>query len=177
MNPIAEILRRLGELERKQANIVREGRVTQRDPGKGVKIAIADIDGKPVETPWIRPMEQAGGLKTFALPAIGQHMKVFSPDGEIGRNSMAVPHSYTDQHGQPSQEADEAMLQYGNAEIRLKNGQITIKVGGGGFVLTEANLQMLNTFIAKGGSRPAHYVGGVDSGGDLAVSGNSDMLI
>ena len=29
----------------------------------------------------------------------------------------------------------------------------------------------------KGGSRPAHFVGGLDTDGDAAVDGNSDMLI
>jgi len=176
-NIIAQLIYRIEQLERKQANLVREGRVTQRDPAKGIKVAIADVDGKPVETPWIRPSEQAGAFSTFALPSIGQHMKLISPDGEIGKNTMAVPHSYTDQYGQPSQEADEPIWKKGNAELRIKDGQITVKVGGNGFVLTEASLQMLGTFKAKNGSRPAHYVGGLDTDGDAAVDGNADMLV
>lgn len=137
-NPFASLVYRIEQLERRLANMVREGRVTDRDPAKGIRVAIADVDGQPVKSPWIKPSEQGGNLRTFALPAIGQHMKLISPDGEIGRNTMAVPHSYTDDHAQPSQEADEPCWQVGDASIRIKDGQLTITVGGCTWVFTGA---------------------------------------
>lgn len=130
-NVLVTLIRRVEELERRLANIVREGRVTQRDPQKGIKVAIADVDGKPVETPWIKQSEQGGGMRTWALPALGQHMKIISPDGEIGHNSMAVPHWYANGHDQPSGEADECVIaQVGDTAILIKNGQLTIRSGG-----------------------------------------------
>jgi len=175
---ITALIFRVEQLERKMANMCRDGRVTQRDPAKGIKVAIAEgPDGKPVETPWIKPSEQGGVLVTWALPKVGQHMKLISPDGEIGRNTIAIPHSYANGVDQPSTEADEPMFKVGDAEFRLKNGRIRMSVGGEGFEITPAGLQMLGIFKGKGGSRPAHYKGGVDDAGDTAIDGNENVLI
>lgn len=65
----------------------------------------------------------------------------------------------------------------GNAVVLIQQGSIELSVNGSGFVLDAAKLQMFTQFVAKGGSRPAHYVGGLDSGLDAAVDGNDQILI
>lgn len=163
-NPIATLIRRVEELERRLANVVREGRVTQRDPVKGIKLAIADVEGKPVETPWIRQSEQGGALRTYALPAIGQHMKVFSPDGEISANSMAVPHWYANGHDQPGGDADECVIgRVGDTALLIKAGQFTIRSGGCEWTFTGSGLIQTGGSIAHDGKNIGkdHTHGGV----------------
>lgn len=142
-NPIARLIYRVEQLERKLANVVREGRVTQRDAATGrVKVAIAEGDSGPVETPWIKPAEHGGVLQTWALPKVGQHMKLISPDGEIGRNTIAIAHSYANGVDQPSTDGDEPMFKVGNAEIRIKDGRISIKVGAATMTLTDGVIEL-----------------------------------
>ena len=127
-NVITALVRRLEELERRQNNIIREGRVTDVDPAKGmVRLALADgADGTVTKSPWVKPSENAGSLQTWALPKVGQWMKLISPNGEIGKNSMAISHSWANDKGQPSSEADEPMLKVGGSTLKLKDGLITI---------------------------------------------------
>lgn len=128
MNLIERLIMRVEELERRLNNVVREGRVTDVDAAKGlIRLALAEGEsGETVKSPWVRPSENAGSLQTWALPSEGQWMKLFSPGGEIGKNSMALSHSWANDKGQPSSDGSEPMLKSGSSEIRLKDGQVTI---------------------------------------------------
>jgi len=166
MSLLEEMAFRLTELERRVNNTVREGRAVEIDPAKGVRVAIAEgSDGNPVLSPWIKPMEQAGTLVSWSPPKIGQWFKLISPNGEIGPNSIAIPHSYANGIEQPSTNPDEPMFKVGNSEVRLSGSAVTIK---GSKLVIAADVEITGGIIANGkniGSDHAH-VGVLPGGGN-----------
>ena len=174
------------------------GPVAERDPKKRkVRIEL----GRDPETdekilgPWVRVQStSAGAFKGFVLPSIGEQMYLSSTSGVVGPDSVAEFGTFNDTNKHPEQDADEAVhfengktrmsstkdkavLSSGNASLTVSDGKATLKVGDQGFDLTPEALQMLGKLIAKGGSRPAHFKGGKDSGGDTALDGNDQVLI
>ncbi|TPQ52362.1 phage baseplate protein [Prosthecomicrobium hirschii] len=194
MNLAAEEIRRLTrkvvELDRRLAQATMPGTVAEIDHGKRqLRLRLGETsDGRPLLSPWVR-WEEAGGdalLKVHVPPKVGALMTLHSPSGTIGEGSVARWSTYTDGNAAPSTAEDTAVLKAGETELHLKEtGEILIKaaqkltvdVGGVAFTITPEELAMSKRFRAKGGTRPAHYVGGVDSDGDLAIDGNEDLLI
>ena len=84
------------------------------------------------------------------MPKVGQWMKLFSPNGEIGKNSMAVPHSYANGVDQPSTNGDEPMWKVGQSTLKMSNGHLEIRCGATVIELTPAgvliNGQKIETF-------------------------------
>jgi hypothetical protein len=182
---IAEMFRAmrsdLDDARRRLASVVMIGKVVERD-GDKVRLEFDEKDpstGKPFRSPLLRRANSAGnGHKERNRAAMGEVMMMVSPGGEIGRHSRAVPYGPVDESPEPEGDDDfPRVIQEGNARIAIKDGMIRVTVEGKGFELTAAQLQMIGVFKAEGGSRPAHYVGGVDDGGDKAVDGNSNVLI
>ena len=104
-----ELVRRVTELERRMANVIQTGTVSDVDYDKGryrVQINEGD-DGKPVKTAWIPMAEQAGwskdtdieGVSTWSLLIKGQQVHVLSRDGEVGENSWITPANQHRQKG------------------------------------------------------------------------------
>lgn len=185
---IAEQFRALrkenADLGRKLASVVMVGKVVEHQ-GDKMRLEFDEKDpatGKPFRSPLVRRGASSGagasGHKERNRPAIGERMLLLSPGGEIGAHSRAYPYGPTDDNAEPSGDADFArVFSEGNARFAIKDGMIRVTVGGKGFELTAAQLQMIGVFKADGGSRPAHYVGGLDDAGDTAVDGNSNILI
>lgn len=187
MTDVAEILRRhakeLADLRRRLNTIVMTG-TAEANQGAKTKVRFDDeaADGKPFSSPFLAQASPAGkmggGVSQFTKIGTGEPVLVFSPGGELGEHSRVMPAGHVEQHPSPgSAEQDGLVIVAGTATLAVRDGRIRVTVGEGGFELTAAALQMLGTFKAKGGSRPAHYVGGLDDGGDTAVDGNADMLI
>lgn len=186
MSYIADELRALRKenvrLNRKIALASLDGTVAERDEKtRKVRLEIGrdpETDEK-ILSPWVRVQSNSSGaFKAFVLPSVGEQMYLDSGSGVVGADSVARFGTFNDSNKHPEQEADEnVVLENGDARISATKGKITMKVGGEGFEVTSKGLQMLGKFVAKGGSRPAHYKGGKDSDGDTAVDGNDNVLI
>jgi multidrug efflux pump subunit AcrA (membrane-fusion protein) len=108
----------------------------------------------------------------------GQQVRVFSRDGELGAGtSLVYPGSYRDAFPQPSQDGEAFVTKIGNAVITQKNDSIEIKVGGSRLVITGDEIVTYGKTRLNDGNRNVHYVGGKDTGGDLAVDGASGVLV
>lgn len=145
--------------------------------------------------PWIRVQStSAGKTKGFALPSLGEQMYQESASGVVGADSVATFGTFNDTNKHPEQEADESVIfeaggarlsatkdkivaTVDGAALTVTKSKISLTLNGQGFDVTQEALQMLGLFKAKGGSRPAHYKGGKDSGGDTAMDGNDQVLI
>lgn len=187
---IRRLTRKVVELDRRLAQATMPGTVAEIDHGqRKLRLKMGESsDGRPLLSPWVR-WEEAGGdalLKIHVPPKVGALMTLHSPSGTVGEGSVARWSTYTDDNPSPSTAEDTAVLQAGEALITMKEtGEILIKapvkltvdVGGLAYTITPEELAMSKRFRAKGGSRPAHYVGGVDDDGDLAIDGNDDVLI
>lgn len=79
---IADMARAISELHRRQANMIRAGRVVEVDPAAGTVRIDVGSDGAPLVTPPIRWPERAGARSTWNPPTVGEDMTVFSPTGK-----------------------------------------------------------------------------------------------
>jgi len=160
-----------------------------------VRLRIGGNDEEPYLSPWIPYGQIAGpgtGLKVHAPPTVGQNMSLVSPTGDL-RQSVALPFTWSDQAASPGTTADPAAtygdvrfdltptgfkITAGTAVVDVNASGITVEFGGQGFRIDGTTLQMTHKFTAKDAKgKPAHYVTGLDSGGDQAVDGNDNVIL
>lgn len=127
---IARMQGQIAELQRRQNNVVRYGRVIDVDPSKGlVKLDIGD-DGSSLETAWVKWAERAGARKTWNPPSVGEVMTLMSPAGEISENSIAMQGGFTDENPPPSSDGDAQAFTLGPLSITVKGSGVTLQLGG-----------------------------------------------
>ena len=194
MRQLTHLAQRVAELERIVASLLRHGTVEQVDAAKKrVRLRIGENEqGEPFLSPWVPYAQIAGALKVHTPPSAGQQFTLFSPAGDF-QQAVAIPLTWSEANPSPSEKGNEHVLTFADVKMEVRDGQtkitvgdavadikagsIELAIGGSGFVLDAAQLQMTQKFVAKGGSRPAHYVGGLDTDGDAAVDGNEEILI
>lgn len=148
---IAVMGRQITELQRKNANSVRSGRVIDVDPANQRVIVDIGDENNPLPTPWIRWPERAGARKTWNPPAMGEEMTVFSPSGEISSRSRAFPGGFTDENAAPSGNGDAAIFTLGAVTCTVIAGGINATVGGVTLDLTGAGLSITGGKITHNG--------------------------
>lgn len=123
---IAELRREVAELTRRQANIIRTGKVVAVDPARGlVRLDIGD-DGAPLLTPFIPWPERAGSRRSWNPPSVGEVMTVLSPFGEVSERALALHGGFTADTPAPSADGDAAVFAVGNATITVKGDVVTV---------------------------------------------------
>ena len=144
--------------------------------------------GKPFLSPWVRWQEAAGdgggGFTSHVPPAIGEHMMLHSPSGEVGEASLAVRGAYTKDNPDPSGKTDELKIQRGDKTFVMNNDGVQMTAGGTVVALTPDALTLTSGKISTdgathldGGTRQVHYVGGKDTDDDAAVDGASRVFV
>lgn len=87
-----------------------------------------DSDGEPILSPPVRWQEPgAGRLKVHSAPADNEQMRLDSPSGTVGTASLAIFATYDDDNEPPSQDAEEAVLSFGETTIALRGGDALVK--------------------------------------------------
>lgn len=124
---LVELFRRVADMERRQANMVRHGTVAEVDPAKGrMRLKIGEgAGGSPFLSPWVPYAQVAGALKVHAPPSVGQQMTMFSPTGDV-RQAVAMPMTWSDQNAAPSQSGSENVITFGSCRIELKGDEVLI---------------------------------------------------
>jgi hypothetical protein len=176
---LRDLVARVTELERRLANVVLDGVVEETDHARDhYRVRIDGMNGEML-SPWIaRGDEDAGVGSTHRPMKAGQQVRVISRDGELGAGtSLVYPGSYRDAFPQPSQDGEAFVTKIGNAVITQKGDSVEIKVGGSRLVITGDEIVTYGKTRLNDGQRKVHYVGGQDTGGDLAVDGASGVLV
>lgn len=193
---LVELYLRLHRLESRHSNAARKGTVAEVDTAtQKVRLRIGGTDEKPFLSPWVPYGQIAGvgeGPKFHIPPVVGQTMTLVSPSGDL-RQSVAHPYTWSDEAPSPGSTADpvftygqvradiqpeKVRLVVGPATIEATPSKITVDVGGEGFVIEGGKLKMTSIFEAKDKlGKPAHYVTGLDSGGDQAVDGQATVIL
>lgn len=192
---MVETLARVQRLEHMVANFVRPGTVEEVVPGQSVRVRMSEADGDqpPLVGAAIPYAQIAGAAKVHTPPSVGQQMMVISPSGDP-RQAIAIPYWWSNANATPSTAGDEEVYTRGSTKITLRGdsvealvagavikieaSKITVEIGGEGFVIEGGKMKMSSIFEAKNKiGQPAHYVTGLDSGGDAAVDGQPTVIL
>ena len=102
-------------------------------------------NGKKFFSPWVRVQEEGGdgkgGYSSYTQAVVGQNMRLMSPSGEIGPESLAIHDGPTDDNPSPG-DGLKKVMKHGNATLTIANGAITISVGGHTAKFSSAGLTM-----------------------------------
>lgn len=136
---LSEILRRLGELERRIRSQSRTGVVVKVDAKRGLARVQLNDGPHPFVTGWL-PWEEgaAGEAKTHLPPSVGQQVKVYSESGDLHDGTIQASIN-SNANGRPSGAGDEfVLMKVGDALISVRGGgsEIVLKVGASSVVLT-----------------------------------------
>ncbi|WP_276200577.1 phage baseplate assembly protein V [Chelatococcus sp. XZ-Ab1] len=147
---LAELLRRIAEVERRQDGLVKRGRVAEVDPAAGkVRLRLNEESAaEPFLSPWVPYAQMAGALKVHSPPSVGQQMTVISETGDF-QQGLAVPMTWSDRNPAPSDKGNEHVGTFGQFRFELREGELIVKVpriliecDGSTFELTGAGLKM-----------------------------------
>lgn len=157
-----DLLRRIPEIERRQRNMIRYGKVEEVDAAKGL-VRVTDDgggDGQSLTTDWIPWAETGGGIKTWRPPTKGQRMMLVSPSGNL-HDAIAMSASFSNENTQPSAKGDEIVETIGATKITMRGDSTVI----------ESPKIVLKGEVHLGdeGGKLLHRKGDADSDGDIAV--------
>lgn len=134
---MADLRRRIGELERRVASQSRTGVVAEVDPANGLaRVRLLDSD-PPFMTGWIPWTEPAAGAnKTHNPPSVGQQVNVYSESGDL-HDAVIQGSLNSDANGRPSGAGDEYVLaSAGACSLKVTGGGAALVLTIGGFSMT-----------------------------------------
>jgi phage baseplate assembly protein gpV len=118
---LREVIYRLEELERRQANVMRMATITQVDAAKG----LVRVDAGGVPTPFLPWTEHAGDIRSWVPPSVGQQVILFSPSGELGQG-WVMRGGFSNAHPQPHAQGGAVKLKIGDTEIEASGDVVKI---------------------------------------------------
>ena len=149
---IADLSRRIGELERRIRSQSRTGVIAEVNAAAGTaRVRLLDSD-PPFVTGWI-PWEEsaAGANKTHNPPSGGQQVKVYSESGDLHDASIQSSVN-SSAHGKPSGlgnqyilasvDAASVTISDGGGTMALKVGASSITLTAGGIVLNAPRIDL-----------------------------------
>lgn len=129
---IARLERRVEQLDRRLNNVVREARVTEVDVAK----SLVKVEAHGLASAWSPWMEQAGAVRTWTPPTVGQRVLLVSTSGEPGQG-IVFAGGYSDRFPAPSDDADAHVMTIGDLTITARKDKATIVLMNGGRVEVE----------------------------------------
>lgn len=118
----------IDDLERRLSASHMTGKVVAVD-GDRVRLELQPEDsrtGKPFLSPWVQVQEAAGSSATHFPVAIGDPFRLFSPNGELGSQSIAIRNGYTDDAKNPAKNGELAIA-YSGCALRFEDGSAIIE--------------------------------------------------
>ena len=173
---LRDIRKQLNDLRSRMARTVLDGRVKEVKDNM-VRLELLEEDphtGEPFLSPWVRVQEEGGdglgGYSSYMERQVGQNMKLISPNGEIGQNSLAIDTGHNDENPTPGT-GNKKVFKHGSATISMSDDNITIAVGGMSVVITADEIVTYGKTRLNDGNLQIHRVSDVDSDLDAAVGG------
>lgn len=123
---MADLYRRVSEVERRNRNRKRTGKVAEVDYANGLaRVELSTQDGKSYLSPWMPWKEIAsGGIKSHIPPTKGEQVDVVSESGDLtdGVIDMSTPSNANPRpHDGP-----EAVITKGDSRITIGDGAVEI---------------------------------------------------
>ncbi|MEN5278699.1 phage baseplate protein [Brucella sp. TWI432] len=157
---LVTVQKSVDDLERRLSASHMTGKVVAVD-GDRVRLELQPEDsrtGKAFLSPWVQVQEAAGSTGTHFPVAIGDPFRLFSPNGELGSQSIAIRNGYTDDAKNPAN----------NGELAIVHGGCGIRFAGG-VVMIEASEVVMKSNSLKHNDKnvgDTHKHDGVERGGD-----------
>jgi hypothetical protein len=142
---LRSIFKSIDDLNRRLTASQMTGRVAAVD-GSRVRIELspAGANGQPFLSPWVQLQEAAGATGTNMPVAVGDPVRLLSPNGEIGSQSLAIRDSHTDDKSNPAAKPDELAITHGNSALRMTADGLTLSHGGTSLQLTADTVKALS---------------------------------
>lgn len=161
--------RRVGDLERRLANLVRVGTIAQADYAKAL-VRVRCDDYQSGWLPWAT--RRAGGDVDWWAPEVGEQVMVVAPSGVL-EHGFVVPALYSDAHAEPAASPDVHTVRYAGGDYITHDraagkwhlhvsGDVVIEAGGSALVQTPS---------ATIDAPQTHATGNVTVDGMLTVAG------
>lgn len=123
---MADLYRRVAELERRARNRKRTGKVIEVDHARGLaRVELSRPDGTPYVSPWLPWQEVAsGGIKSHIPPTVGEQVAVVSENGDLtdAEISMSIP---SNANPRPHDGA-EAVITKGSVRVEISDDTTTV---------------------------------------------------
>lgn len=156
VNRIAELERRIDDVDRRQNGLLTEGVIEEVDFANATATVLAEgIQTKKV--PWLT---RAGDINEWDPPTVGERVLIASPAGDHGR-ALILPGGYTDSVAAPHDQGGEFVRVTGDvrhtqtAEVhKVEVGDTTVEISADGVTITVGGVSME---ITSGG---VTYTGG-----------------
>lgn len=122
-----QVLKSVEDINRRLSSLVVSGRVVEVD-GDRVRLELGPTDpaGKKFLSPWVQVQEMAGATGSRFPVAVGDPMRLLSPNGDIGTASLAIRDGYTQDAPSPA-EGDELAIAHDGCAIRVVDGKIRLE--------------------------------------------------
>lgn len=120
------------DLDRRMASTILSGKVAEID-GDRVRLELQPKDsrtGKPFLSPWVQVQEAAGQTGTHFPVKKGDPMRLMSPNGELGPQSLAVRDGYTTDAANPSEEKQKQLVIGNDGPVLIKGNSIVFEAAG-----------------------------------------------
>lgn len=155
---LVSLQKSVDDLERRLSASHMTGKVVAID-GDRVRLELQPEDGrtgKPFLSPWVQVQEASGSTGTHFPVAVGDPFRLFSPNGELGSQSIAIRNGYTDDAKNPAKNGELAIVHDG-CGIRFAGGVATIEASE--IVLKSGSLKHNEKNVGD-----THTHGGVERG-------------
>lgn len=164
------LAKQVDDLDRRMMASQMTGRVAEVD-GNRVRLQLADqgAGGKPFLSPWVNLQEAAGATGSNMPVSVGDPMRLLSPNGEIGSQSLAIRDSHTDDAQNPASKPEELALTYGGGAIRMSGDGVVISHGSASITLSGDTIHALSALLKHNDRNvgDTHKHPGVARGGAL----------
>lgn len=121
----------VADVQRRLAATEMPGTIAEID-GKLVRVKLGEADqrtGKTFLSPWVQLQDAAGSTATHTPVAIGDPVRLHSPNGEIGPRSLAIRDSHTDQAPNPASDMQELVITHAGCAIRMRDNLLILTNG------------------------------------------------
>lgn len=159
---VTDLYGRIAEIERRNRNRKRTGKITALDLSKGLaRVEFQNEAGKPYIGPWMPWKEvAAGGIKSHIPPTVGEQVDVVSENGDMtdGIIDMSTP---SNDNPRPH-DGPEAVITYGGSRLVIGDGVVTITAD----VEINGALRIVGDAVTHNGTNisDTHVHGGVMTG-------------
>ena len=119
----------LDDQDRRMASMLLSGKVAEVN-GDLVRLEIQPEDGrtgKPFLSPWVQVQEAAGQSGTHFPVRKGDPMRLMSPNGEIGPQSLAIRDGYTKDAGNPTDKSQKELVIANDGPVRIKGTSLVFE--------------------------------------------------